>query len=77
VEHQKVVNAARTETDEEIKARLIQSARELALRIAARAEDDEKNRRISDDTIREAGEAGFFRIMVQRADQRQTRGVHG
>ncbi len=67
VEQQTIESPPRTETDEEIKARLIRSARELAQRIAARAEGDEKNRRISDDTIREAGEAGFFRIMVPKS----------
>ncbi|WP_293353802.1 acyl-CoA dehydrogenase family protein [Phenylobacterium sp.] len=55
------------ETDDQIRARLIAAARELAPRIAARAAADEKARRISDDTIREAGEAGFFRIMVPKS----------
>lgn len=61
------LTAPATETDEQVKARLLAAARELAPRIAARAEADEKARRISDDTIREAGEAGFFKILVPKS----------
>jgi 3-hydroxy-9,10-secoandrosta-1,3,5(10)-triene-9,17-dione monooxygenase len=54
------------ESDDQVRARLMAAARELAPRIAQRAAADEKARRISDDTIREAGEAGFFRILVPK-----------
>jgi alkylation response protein AidB-like acyl-CoA dehydrogenase len=56
-----------TESDDQVKQRLLAAARALAPRIAARAEADEKAKRISDDTIREAGEAGFFKILVPKS----------
>ncbi len=58
---------ATTESDDQIRERLLASARDLALRIKERAPGDEKAKRISDDTIREAGEAGFFRILVPKS----------
>ncbi|GAD50464.1 putative pigment production hydroxylase [Caenibius tardaugens NBRC 16725] len=47
--------------------RLVQSARDMAPRIAARAAAGEAARRISDDTIREAGEAGFYKILTPKS----------
>jgi len=56
-----------TESDDQIRARLLAAARDLAPRIGARAAADEKAKRISDDSIREAAEAGFFKIMVPKS----------
>lgn len=54
------------ETDDEVRVRLIAAARDLAPRIAARAADNERARRISDETIAEAADAGFFKILVPK-----------
>ncbi|MFD0848893.1 acyl-CoA dehydrogenase family protein [Sphingosinicella xenopeptidilytica] len=54
-------------SDNAVAEMLVQRARDMAPRVAARAADGEAARRISDDTIREAGEAGFYQILVPKA----------
>lgn len=55
---------ARLPDRDQVRRELVSRARSLAPRIAARAEDAERNRRIHDETIAEIAEARLFEILV-------------